>query len=772
MAKEFPIQTVSFRGERDRFLSEGGGSKALPRWVDDLIISTNAQTVQKQLVDLSTLFSDRERKIPLLAEVTLNKKSTAKSHRPAIRSLLDVGSKRNVIGVTSIGKLLLKIDNSTDLGKIENNFHIMNSSTLSKNKKIGLAAVEGIEPYKVTIDENLNTKDLIKVQLVDYLNTEYNHRSLLALKIKCHDFNIEVEELNYASGLRLFSLDNVSKEALKAISSMDGVLSIRRMPTIEFEAAPDEANSNMEIMTPQQDVSYPIVGLLDSGVGNNDYLRPWMIDPEDNIAELSDGDINKGHGTAVASVINYGDFLENRNLTQCVPCRIQSCIVNTSPDRARIYENELVGHIQRAIEEHPNIKIWNLSQGIRRVIEDDKYSDFGMALDSLQKEHNILICKSAGNIESSDQNPRITAGADSLLSIVVGSIAHKKETKNDAAENDRSPFSRIGPGVENVVKPDLVHYGGNADTHMSLLSEWGRKFCLWSGTSFSTPRITSIAANLNYRIGGIFNPLLLKALLIHNSDYPKGLRKTADELRKEMGFGLPSSVTDILRNNEDECTMVFHHTLEKGSNVSSLDFPFPESLVENDMFIGKIKVTMATIPILNANQGCEYCQSQVDILLETYDHVKHVSLGENSILRNEERTSDDAVNILNPNFYSKKAFNKPFTEERMLIEQGDKYQPIKKYSVDLSNMTPTNKEKALGRNRKWALKLIGLYRDASEQSLLRDGEVLSQEVIVVVTITDPKHRGFVYSECLKLLELRGYTHNDIDIHTEVQIENG
>lgn len=52
---------------------------------------------------------------------------------------------------------------------------------------------------------------------------------------------------------------------------------------------------------------------------------------------------------------------------------------------------------------------------------------------------------------------RITKGAESVMSIVVGSIALDKGTDRDAEIGCRSPFSRIGPGVENVVKPDLVH---------------------------------------------------------------------------------------------------------------------------------------------------------------------------------------------------------------------------------------------------------------------------------------------------------------------------
>ena len=52
MAKELPIQSVSFRGERDQFLTEGGGSKVLPKWVTDNAVSENAHRVSSQLSDM------------------------------------------------------------------------------------------------------------------------------------------------------------------------------------------------------------------------------------------------------------------------------------------------------------------------------------------------------------------------------------------------------------------------------------------------------------------------------------------------------------------------------------------------------------------------------------------------------------------------------------------------------------------------------------------------------------------------------------------------
>ncbi len=764
MQKKLPIQNVSFRGETDRFLTEGGGSRSLPKWVNEEIIAKNSARVYEQLSDFSFLLDDNKRTLPLLTEVTLNDKATAKSYRSSVRQMFDVNNKRNIIGITSVGKLIVKVDTKKDLGKIKRNF--ADSTLASKSKKLGMAAIQSIQRHQAQVEDGINDGDCIKVQLIDYLNNEYNHLSHIQLEALCNEMGLKAEELHYASNLRLFSIDNIRLDVVERIASMDSTLSVKKMPTIVFEVSPEPENTNIQVMNPIEGEVFPIIGVLDSGVGDIEHLKPWMIG-EDNTADLLEEDISRNHGTAVAGVINYGDLLENRNMTGCGPCKIHSCIVNS--DRVRISEKQLVLFIQQAISAHPEIKIWNLSQGTNVIINDNKYSELGMALDSLQKNNKILICKSAGN-DPSCTPFRITEGADSLLSLVVGSVAHKKETLNDAEVGDRSPFSRIGPGVENVVKPDVVHYGGNIDTHMSLFSEWGKQYCLNSGTSFSTPRIASIAANLHQKIGGECNPLLIKALIVHYSNYPSNISKSTEELRKEMGFGLPCVLDEMLNNDEDECTLVFSHTLEKGSDIVSLDFPFPTSLVSNGKYIGEITLTMAVNPILNTSQGNEYCQSQVEVLLQTYDHVEHVHLSENSMMRNEYRTSADAINVLNASLYSKSAFKQEFANERMLIEHGDKYQPIKKYSVDLSKMTNANKEKALGNNRKWALKLNGLYRDAAEQSLLKDGEIPSQEVIVVITIKDPLKRKTTYSECIRLLEERGYIHNDINVHHNIEID--
>lgn len=768
MAKELPIQFVQFRDERDDFLTEGGGSQELPAWVNDATIATNVARVQSHLGALNERFATRIYDLPILTTVEIHEKATAKSHRDSICSMLDVDSKHNVLSSVSPGKLLVKIDSSADLTKIASRFAV--NRNLSKSRQKGLAAIQDVKPYKAMLDENIALEDLVKIQLVNYQNAQDNERSERIFDAFCQAQGIQIESLDYISDLRLFKSDQLSLEQIHSLASMDCVLSVMKMPTIEFLAAPDPDESEVCVMIPREEYDYPHVGILDSGVEPIEYLDPWLETPEDNAADLLDEDIDKQHGTAVASIINYGDLLEGQDLTVCSPCKLTSCIVNGTNN---IYEYELVRNINQAIRNHPEIKIWNLSQGINAPISDREYSHLAIALDGLQKQHKILICKSAGNFEAQPDGAslKISKGAESVMSLVVGSIALEKNTERDAEPGCRSPFSRIGFGVENVVKPDLVHYGGNTDSHISFFSIYGRQVRCYSGTSFSTPRVTSLAANLEHYLADKFSPLLVRAMLIHNATYPVNNSSDTSALRKELGFGKPGTLNDIIKNDQDECTMVFCHTLDKGRNIVSLDFPYPSSLVEGGYYYGDITVTLVVDPVLNASQGNEYCQSQVNVLLETYDHVEQVDLAQPGIMRNENRMSNDSQNVLSEGLYSKSALKTEHLGERVLIEKGTKFQPVKKYHVSLDKMTNANKSHCLTSNKKWALKLEGLYRYAAELSHVQDGVDISQDVVVIVTIKDTKHRGVVYSECLQLLEERGYLHQDIGARQDIRVDN-
>src|SRR6185295_18388760 len=113
-------------------------------------------------------------------------------------------------------------------------------------------------------------------------------------------------------------------------------------------------------------------------------------------------------------------------------------------------ENELIVQIENCIRKFSSkIKIWNLSLGTSHESSLDEFSDFAKALDGLQKECDVLIIKSVGNCENfkvGKPRARVSKSGDSILSLVVGALAHEKG-KHDLDEiNNPAPFTRTGPG--------------------------------------------------------------------------------------------------------------------------------------------------------------------------------------------------------------------------------------------------------------------------------------------------------------------------------------
>ena len=778
MTKKLPIQIVKTRGRQDLFKKEAGGGNDLPNWVNDETIRANSAVILSQLDCVEAEIQRKEEHedfvIPILMTATLHERATAKSYRSSARAIFDGSEKRNIIGMDSVRNLIIKIADKSDIDVIKNNIHGKPNHSISKDKRCGIASVVDFKKYEPTynIDELLGK--VIKIRLADFLSSEINQRVENIFIERCAANGIEVSLCKYTDNIKVFRTiaDNVNK--IKALATMDGILSIRPMPYFEISASTEPYNTKLDILYPKEGEEYAEVGLLDSGVEKIPHLKPWMRGDNQNIAGLDESDIDNAHGTSVAGILLYGDVLQGENYTGCKPMWLTSCIVNTELDKVNIEEYELIEYIKEAIINNPNVKVWNLSQGSNLEVRDDSFSDFAMALDELQHQTGVLICKSAGNQERPESGRlRITQGADSVRSLVVGSISHDKQDVIDGEINERSPFSRIGFGPEYLVKPDVVQYGGNMRTGVQSFSNTGFQTGICRGTSFSTPRITSLAASLAKALGGSFNPLLVKALIIHSAEYPGISRTDTETMLKEQGYGLPAPINDIINNDSDEFTMVIQPTISRGEDFQILDFPFPPSLVdENGYFYGELIVTVVTDPILKPTEGTEYCQTDVDVKIETHSGNEYFVLGAAGTpksYRNAYRLGKPTVNVLAKDNYSKRTLKIENLRERTLIANQGKYQPTKKYHVFLENMKHTPKETALKSNRSWCMKLTTLYRDAVEADYFVDGVIEEVNAVVIITIRDTKKKGVVYDECMQLLEQRNFEHANILVENRVDI---
>lgn len=775
MERNLPIQLVETRGEQDVFLKEGFGNDELPDWATSESISQNASIMRDTLSTVAKIFEVRELNneegLPVLMVATLHEKATAKTFRPNARAIFDGRKKRNIVGIGGHRQLIVKIDNKQDLLQITSN---INEENIQKNKvkQCGVAAVSDLKLFKPHIDNEIKG-GTIKVKLIDYLESNLNNISEALFIKKCKENNIDIKTTSFSHESRLYYAENTTQNEIAALAVMDSVISVKKMPYFQIFASPEPDNTSIAVKDKIEGEEYPIIGVLDSGIEAIPHLAKWTIQ-EDNIADFADEYINKRHGTGVAGIINYGDELLGEEMTKCGPSKLVSCIINTDSEGNGIQELEMIEHIKTAIENHPDVKIWNLSQGSTNEVNDDCFSDFAIEIDKLQKKHNVLICKSAGNIDpSTPTKKRISHGADSIRSLVVGSIANTYLGEGDAKPYQRSPFSKYGPGPCLVTKPDLVHIGGNKLSGVHTFSEIGFEGHMWKGTSFSTPRISAMAANIAHRLNRDFDSTLIKALLIHNSYYPNTEGMDSNSLLKELGHGMPTDIDTILNNNPDEFTMVWHPSLKEG-DIQIQDIPFPTSMVDEDnLFYGDITVTVVTDPVLKGTEGSEYCQSDVEVLLQTYDKIDYYilgAIGTSKTFRNDERLHNPK-NVLAKGLYGKGSFKSSNREERTLIETAQKFQPIKKYHINLEKMTPSNRKKYLSKNRKWCLRINSLYRDATINQKEYDNITETVKATVIITIKDTRNKGVTYNECFASLDQHNFPHADIMVRQHIEVSN-
>lgn len=218
--------------------------------------------------------------------------------------------------------------------------------------------------------------------------------------------------------------------------------------------------------------------------------------------------------------------------------------------------------------------------------------------------------------------------------------------------------------------------------------------------------------------------------------------------------------------------MILQDTIEKGNFIEILDFPFPQSMIDDEgYFYGEITLTLVTSPILDSNQGSEYCQSNIDVMFGTYDEKKDRDTSKATVIN--PIGPDGNKNLLTHSLYSKIAMKdteNPYNKERVLVAYGDKFQPVKKWSVNLDEFTATNKEKFLKIPKNWYLKIDGLFRQAIESKSELQRITPSQEFCLVITIRDTKKEGNIYNEVTQLLNNFNFIHQNVKLKENVRIQ--
>jgi len=777
--KYLPIKIFEKRKDFDDRNTEGGGDSREASWVlhgEQLHI--RAISLVEDVKKIKSTFkewNEKESPLPLIVATTIEENAIAKSHRGRIANVLESDGKDNVIGVYGDRQLLSTVATEEVLNNIE--------LTLSdeENQANLISSICDIDVFKPYVQEYDGENKAYRVKLCNYNNFDINNIAKIIFERQCQEKGIKIEsKTRYTTDMTIYRVTIESLERLNEIGEFEGIYSVERTYPVLATMDGMDAEVQIAVKEPEEDKEYPIAGILDTGISDISYLKNWLKDKEFSNYPIEYQD--NAHGTFVAGIIEYGDKFNATNVTALDGVKLFNAVVYPDLHKETIYPEELVEHIREAIERNPQIKIWNLSLGTNQECELDEFSDFGMALDNIQDENNVLIVKSAGNCNNFLKNQpkeRISKSADSVRALVVGAIAEIQGEDDYAEPNMPSPFTRIGPGPASIVKPDLVYYGGNAGVRKGKMTVSGvpsfgldESIQRMVGTSFSTPWVTRIATELNFLMKEEFDPLMIRALMIHNAKYPSNTKMRMTDKVNQMGFGMPIGANEILYNSPDEITLILRDTLDKGNFIEMFDFPFPTSMVDNNGFFrGQVILTLVNKTLVDDKQAGEYCQSNIDVFFGTYETEKERDITK-PIIKNPKGV-DDNQNILLDNLYSARVKganpNSGFERECTLVKYGKKFHPVKKYAVDLSDMTPSNREKWLPSSRKWYLKVDGLYRDFIEKEAVRENFQLSQEYCLILTIRDPERTAPVYDEVTQQLTNRNFMHHDILVRNTIQV---
>ena len=715
--------------------------------------------------------------VPFSFIARIQEDATAKSKRKDIANFFQVKEMSSVIGLTATNKLIVSFDSLSEFGKISER---LKDCT---NNDYAISCITDFEEFLPNVYEAEESCNY-KIKLIDYQNYEQNLVMRRLLEHTLNNKKIEYNKTDYSEKFYVYKLKNVTNAMLDELKEADifnALFSVEPMPKYVISLDFLEEDDDIPIKKPDSEKNYMTIGILDNGIETIPHLKPW-IDIE-RWSPYPESSINPTHGTFVAGIALYGDECEGKGWVGHKGIKLFDAAVFPDNSKEGLDEDELIANIKEAVKLYnEQVKIWNLSISITRQVSDNKFSDFAIALDALQDEYNVLICKSAGNcrnFESSRPKGRVHEGADSIRSLVVGSFAHKKGTYDYAEVNDPSPFSRVGPGPEFIIKPEVSHYGGNAgvdplgNTVTTGVKSFAKDGTLAQGvgTSFSTPRITALAAGIQQELSEDFDPLLLKALITHSASYPREMTVPSIERAKQVGFGLPKSVSEIIYNSPYEATLILRDNLAKGDKIDIMDFPMPQCLIKDGYYTGQIIATLVYEPILDASQGIEYCQSNLDIKFGSYDEKFERDISQRHILNPVGRKG--AQNLFLGSVFSKTKMKNKSSDfalkERLQIQYGDKYYPVKKYAIDLSELTEQKKIDYLSSDKKWFLFLQGVYRDHIERLSQLESFTLSQEFCLILTIRDPFYKEEVYDEVTHKLDEYNFWHSNIKIATDVNI---
>ena len=407
------------------------------------------------------------------------------------------------------------------------------------------------------------------------------------------------------------------------------IFEVSEIADVKMESAIENIqsiNDDLTILPPEGDS--PIVCVIDSGIQeNHKYLRDAIVQADSvciipNQTTTIDDVGAGGHGTRVAGSVLYPQGIPVSGSYQ-LPCFIRNIKAidynNTVP--MELNPVQIISYAVKkfAVEASIKSKIFNHSIGESRPFYEFKHmSAWASKIDDASHENDVLFIQAAGNMTVAVINAHIQAGynypsylgrelsrlsnpAQSLQALTVGSISDSDFEDADriamGKTGELSSFSRIGPGIWDSVKPDVVEYGGThvinkgdgtLTTPVEVCPELIRRSPEGPahskdniGTSFAAPKVAYIAAEIQKALPNA-PALLYRALIVQSARWPDHNSNFTPEqkqmLLRQMGYGLPD-VKKATVNDDYRVTLVTTEATEISTGEAHIyTIHFPDEL--------------------------------------------------------------------------------------------------------------------------------------------------------------------------------------------------
>lgn len=359
----------------------------------------------------------------------------------------------------------------------------------------------------------------------------------------------------------------------------------------------------------------PLVGIIDTGVQNIDPLKPVMAGLNYDLTGTVATWDSHGHGTMVAGLVALGVeyFTEVKDNYQgkafIVPIKV------LTDSEGHFSHTDLVNTIEDAYKN--GVRLFNLSVNHLPKRYNSVFSNYAYLLDLLSYRNDLLIFISCGNIDydrveelytnahgshtypnyfyclDTDspfhrcETTNICTPSESLNNITIGALAENFTDEDTSGitpskvypasytrkfhfdynqQINGTDFSRNQKN-KNLIKPDMIFAGGDlldGEAGMEVFSiTAGQFYTRNAGSSFSTPLVTSLAAEILTAYPKL-KAQTVKALLINGSNSVCGKNPPAFTekglLRKLIGNGTPDR-NHVLYSNENSITFVVEDSI-------------------------------------------------------------------------------------------------------------------------------------------------------------------------------------------------------------------